>query len=94
MSCCNFLARPYFRSTFEVDTRDLEKPTLKLEVMIDGSAVYRYVSSFVFVTNHSEIPFQPHDCGQASQTAFFHSTRFFSSTKLQQNVPQDGSETR
>jgi len=30
----------YKWSAFEVDTRDLEKPTLKLEVMIDGSAAY------------------------------------------------------
>ena len=32
------------RSAIEVDTKDLEKPTLRLEVMIDGKAVYQYVS--------------------------------------------------
>jgi hypothetical protein len=35
----------YTRSAFEVDTRDLEKPIMKLEVMIDGSAAYQYVPS-------------------------------------------------
>lgn len=33
------------RSTFEVDTTDPDKPTLRLEVMIDGKPAYQYVLS-------------------------------------------------
>lgn len=35
------LTLPCLRSAFEVDTRDLNKPTLNLEVMVDGSSAYR-----------------------------------------------------
>jgi alkaline phosphatase D len=34
-----------------VDTRDLEKPALKLEVMIDGSAAYQYVCGPILATH-------------------------------------------
>ena len=50
------------RSAFEVDTRDLAKPTLKLEVMIDGSAAYQYVSSPMLAILFDRFPSQPHDC--------------------------------
>ena len=33
------------RSSFEVDARDLEHPTVHLEVLIDGSSKYKYVIS-------------------------------------------------
>jgi len=43
----------YKWSAFEVDTRDLEKPTLKLEVMIDGSAAYHLTIAGKPVKLHS-----------------------------------------
>lgn len=54
----------YTRSAFEVDTRDLEKPIMKLEVVIDGSAAYQYVLSPVLFSLHIFIRFQPHDYRQ------------------------------
>lgn len=33
------------RSSFQVDTRDLEHPVVNLEVLIDGSSKYKYVFS-------------------------------------------------
>jgi alkaline phosphatase D len=43
----------YKWSAFEVDTRDLAKPTLKLEVMIDGSAAYHLTIAGKPVKLHS-----------------------------------------
>jgi alkaline phosphatase D len=43
----------YKWSAFEVDTRDLSNPNLKLEVMIDGSAVYRLTITGKPVKLHS-----------------------------------------
>jgi alkaline phosphatase D len=43
----------YKWSAFEVDTRDLDNPTLKLEVMIDGSAVYHLTITGKPVKLHS-----------------------------------------
>ena len=82
------------RSAFEVDTRDLEKPTLKLEVMIDGSAAYQYVSRSIICCPCSPLSPQPHHCRQTSEIIFIHSTWFFCSTKPQQNVPQGGFTTQ
>jgi len=43
----------YKWSAFEVDTRDLDKPTLKLEVMIDGSSAYHLAIAGKPVKLHS-----------------------------------------
>lgn len=47
--CLQKLTGSHNRSAFEVDTRDLDKPTLKLEVMIDGSAAYQYVNTVAII---------------------------------------------
>lgn len=36
------LSEIFARSSFEVDTRDLERPVVRLEVMNDGLPAYRY----------------------------------------------------
>lgn len=40
-----------FRSTFEIDTTDASKPTLRIETVIDGKPAYQ----FVFCTSCKEM---------------------------------------
>ena len=63
-----------------MDTRDLEKPTLKLEVMIDGSAAYQYVPIPILITHLHRLPFSLTIAGKP--------VKLYSSTALGTLVPQ------